>query len=79
MLLNWPPYLPDLNLIEHLWLRLKEQLYLQYLWILDLTSKADQLDALIKYLPGVWDSIALEVVHGCLNSMPNRIQAVIDA
>lgn len=27
MLKNWPPYLPDLNPIEHLWFHLKELVY----------------------------------------------------
>jgi hypothetical protein len=76
---NWPPYSPDLNPIEHLWPRLKEKVYQLHLYILDITNKEAQQDALTEHLPEAWESIALDVVQGCLNSMRNRLQACIDA
>ena len=80
LLLNrWPPYLPDLNPIEHLWPRLKEAIYTLRPDIALITSVEMQKQALCEVLPGAWLSIREEVVEGCLHSMRDRLQAVINA
>ena len=75
-LIPWPPKSPDLNVVEHMWAKLKEGRILRYgnnppripqkLW--------DQVQE-------IWDNLAQD--HGyCLtlvDSIPRRCQSVIDA
>jgi transposase len=76
---NWPPYSPDLNPIEHLWPRLKEVLYDLHPEILLITSLEAQKKALIEYLPEAWQRVKTDVMKAVIDSMPRRLQAVIDA
>ena len=76
--LDWPAYSPDLNPIEHMWPRLKETIYQQNPELeADLKPK-QQLAGLHKVLPRAWASIKHEIVQALVESMPRRIQAVID-
>ena len=79
LLESWPPYSPDLNPIEHLWPRLKERIYELRPDIDMITNKQRQSEALQEVLPEAWASLRPEVVQGCMDSMRNRLQAVIDA
>ena len=76
---RWPPYSPDLNPIEHLWPRLKEKVYDIYPGIDDVKNKEEQKRILCDVLPQAWALIPKDIVDRCLSSMPDRIQAVIDA
>jgi len=78
-LVGWPPYSPDLNPIEHLWLHLKELIYKLDPELDSIKSKDVQRDHLCQVLPRAWEQIPAHVVEGCLNSMRSRLQAVIDA
>ena len=53
-----PPYSPDLNPIEHVWVVLKQQLHKQHPDIADTPGGPDAVRArLIEVLPKVWDSL----------------------
>lgn len=79
LFVSWPPYSPDLNPIEHLWARLKEMLYELHPNLHHITNKATQLQALTEHLPTVWEQLKAEWIEAVLDSMPDRLQAVIDA
>jgi transposase len=76
---SWPPYSPDLNPIEHLWPRLKEMLYELLPYLDDVQGSEEQRQLIIDTLPRAWQRIKQEVIHGCLDSINDRLQAVIDA
>ena len=79
LLRGWPPYSPDLNPIEHLWFAVKKALD-------DVCPEIDNIkgdnavraameDALLK----AWRLIPTPVVRSCLQSMKDRLEAVIQA
>ena len=65
---NWPPDSPDLNPIENLWAIIKKR-------IEDMNPQIIQ--ELKELIITVWDSIEIELIHNLIDSMPNRLQAVV--
>ena len=67
--LDWPPYSPDLNIIENLWAIAKRGLAEQtVLW--------ENLDAKVQE---IWNSIDLETIQKLYDSIPDRLEAVVDS
>lgn len=70
--LIWPPQSPDLNIIEHLWCILETQVRSRY-------PPPTSLRELEAVLVEEWIKIPLETIQNLYESIPNRIQAVINA
>jgi len=66
----WPAHSPDLNIIENVWGMLKERL-----GYLDIRS----IDELWRSAQSVWNQIGLQEVRNCVESMPRRLRAVVEA
>ncbi|EPS35363.1 hypothetical protein H072_11274 [Dactylellina haptotyla CBS 200.50] len=79
IVMDWPPYSPDLNPIEHVWRYLKDQLHKLYPRLKDIENKAEAVKQLKAVLEEVWYSLAAEYFENLAASMPKRVQAVIDA
>jgi hypothetical protein len=79
ILLNWPPYSPDLNPIEHLWARLKELIYERHPDLDSIQNKNEQERVLKEVLPLCWEVIDPLVIRSLIQSMPSRIEACIAA
>ena len=75
----WPPYSPDLNPIEHIWYHLKARIYELRPDIDAVTNKERQKEILCDTLPQAWNDIRASIIDKCVESMPDRIQAVINA
>jgi transposase len=71
-LLDWPPQSPDLNPIEHLWNHIKKELF-KY------PTTAKGVWELWERIVEVWNNIEPEVCQNLIESMPRRIQAVLQA
>lgn len=76
--LSWPSYSPDLNPIENVWAVLKGKVEKK---IKNLVAKKKNITCgiFLNTIRQEWDDIDNAVLLRCINSMPNRIQACIDA
>ena len=70
--IRWPAQSPDLNLIEALWLDMKNELGETWGRIGDMRTLETALNI-------VWNSIPNERLEALIRTMPQRLQAVIDA
>jgi len=70
--LDWPAQSPDLNPMEHLWEEVKRRMG-------SLSKKTRSKDELWDRLQDVWNGIEPSVCAKLVDSMPARIQAVLDA
>jgi transposase len=75
-----PPYSPDLNPIEHAWVLLKRQVTEDYPDLADTPGGVDTVKArLAEVLPLCWEKIPETQFETLWKSMPDRVQAVIEA
>ena len=78
--LEWPPYSPDLNPIEHLWYRLKKNVYDIRPDIEEVGGNVDHIqEVLYDSLEQAWVRIEGKVMEDLVRSMQRRVKAVIAA
>jgi transposase len=68
--LPWPSMSPDLNPIEHIWNKLKDNLR-------DRVDKPSNLDQLFTFVQEEWSKLPKEFLRNLADSLPRRIKAVI--
>ena len=78
-LLDWPPYSPDLNPIEHVWWHLKAMVKKMFPELEKLGKGEEALVALEKALIIAWDKVDKTIIESCLKSLCRRRDAVIAA
>lgn len=77
--MEWPPYSPDLNPIEHLWWHLKRLVYEVDPDIEQVRGEENIIEALSRALPDAWRRINQGIVDSVLGSMRARCEVVIAA
>ena len=78
--MKFPPCSPDMNPIEHLWAALKKELYRRFPDTPDLPGGPEAVQrALAERLTIVWEDIGPDTMNALINSMPRRVQALIEA
>ena len=76
----WPANSPDLNPIENLWATLKLELYRQYPDTMYLRGSPHTIHIIMKErLNKIWWEIGEKVLNDLIDSMSQRIEAVLNA
>ena len=78
-ILEWPPYSPDLNPIEHVWNLLKRRLFKLFPYLFDLKQNLADIEEFKECLQKAWATITQEEIRDLIDSMPRRLAAVIEA
>ena len=78
--MEWPPYSPDLNPIEHLWFRLKELVFEHHPELMQIGGTDDKVrEAMIHAMQDVWPQVGRELMHDLIDSMTTRVNCVLEA
>jgi transposase len=73
--LDWPPYSPDLNPIDHLWWVLKKRMYKLYPQYNNWSKAAEEWEGFCESLKECWRSIPAKLIKRLILSMPRRLEA----
>jgi hypothetical protein len=76
---DWPLYSPDLNLIEHVWAKLKEWVCEHYPDLRDVGSGDEGYQALWEAVKEGWEALDQDFIDGLIKSMGKRCEKVIEA
>jgi DDE superfamily endonuclease len=77
--MEWPPYSPDLNPIEHVWAQLKQWINDQYPELIHMGKSEEDYQRLFRAMYEAWDAIGEEAVQNLIKSMDTRVNSVIAA
>ncbi|KAI1001603.1 hypothetical protein K3495_g6599 [Podosphaera aphanis] len=76
--LEWPPFSPDLNPIEHVWDMMKNYIQYKYPDMIERGRRTEEETRLI--VREAWDrAVNEDDLRNLVDSMPQRIRAVYDA
>ncbi len=76
--MEWPPYNPDMNSIEHLWFLLKEHVYKVNPHINDVPGGEDKIkEVLFDALYKAWEALDEYYLNDLVWSMERRVKALI--
>ena len=79
-IMSWPPQSPDLNPMEQLWPELKHRFHIRFLELgLRPSTTPAAAAKYISIIQEVWAEIARSLLRRLLESMPERVAAVIAA
>jgi transposase len=70
--IDWPPYSPDLNPIEHVWHWMKREMEVNY----DVPTSAEQIE---QYFMEIWGTITPELCAAWCGNYKKRLEAVVRA
>ena len=76
---DWPPYSPDLNPIEHVWIHLKKMVLEMHPELEGMGAGKDAIAALESALKEAWNALPDSLFESLIESMPRRVAAVIAA
>ena len=64
---DWPPYSPDLNIIETVWAIMKARIE---------KKNPKSMDDLIAIIQEVWDGLTFQTINGLIDTIPERLRCV---
>ena len=76
---DWPPYSPDMNLIENLWAHVKLEIYWRYPDTVELHGSPQYIrQCITERVHEVWWEIGKEVLDALVDSMSEHIEELIE-
>ncbi len=76
----WPPYLPDLNLIECVWYVLKTWMHKHYPELRIMKRGIEDIkQQIVEAVEEAWKAVRDDYLWKFMESMPKRVQAVLKA
>jgi transposase len=73
--IQWPPYSPDLNPIEHLWWHLKKRMHKFYPQYNNYSVAEEEWEGFCEALKECWRRIPSSLIKHLIMSMPQRMAA----
>ena len=78
--MEWPPYSPDLNPIEHAWARLKDTIYKLDPDLANARGSSEEVRKRFRELiEQAWDALGNDYFDQLIRSMDSRVNAVLEA
>jgi transposase len=78
--MEWPPYSPDLNPIEHAWARLKDTIYKLDPDLANMRGSSEEVKQRFKELiKQAWEALGNDYFDQLICSMDSRVNAVLEA
>jgi len=74
--IEWPPYSPDLNPIEHLWWALKRLMHKLHPELATIGESKEDLERLQAALKEAWWKLPKSLMRRLIKSLPQRLYAV---
>ena len=67
LLPDWPPYSPDLNIIEVIWAIMEKRVEV---------FQPKTVDELIQIIIDVWENLSFTTINGLIDEIPDRLEKV---
>ena len=77
--MDWPPYSPDLNLIENLWALLKARIYELRPDLLHMSNNTATEAILVETAQQAWNELDIHHLQHLSATMPHRVEAIIES
>jgi len=77
--LDWPPYSPDLNTIENIWVILKDRINKMHPQLEDMGRTQEACDALARAIVEEWNAIPQEIIDRAIIRMKGRVSDCLHA
>jgi len=75
-LLNWAPYSPDMNPIEHVWAKMKEWICKSHPELIKIGKSQHAYDQLAQAIVEAWDALDQEYIDELIRGMPRRVETL---
>jgi DDE superfamily endonuclease len=76
LVLDWPPYSPDMSPIEHMWARMKGWIIQHYPELSKLGKSQAAYDQLARVMEEIWGAVDQEYIDSLIRVMPRRVAAL---
>jgi DDE superfamily endonuclease len=75
-LLDWPPYSPDMNPIEHVWAKMKEWIVKHHPELSSMGKSEAAMAAMSRAIVEAWEAVPQEYIDNLIAGMISRVEAL---